>query len=246
MTAPFLKEEKQFLSSIVADYDEFKFDKLMRTYMMRTFDPYFPKAGKALQLGCGHGDQTTEIYQYYKDITVVDAAPQFLERVKALALPNVKVVESLFEEYETQEKFHMIMISHVLEHLIDPVAVLKRVKEFLAPGGKIFVVVPNGAAPSRQIAVQMGVLSHMADLSQADIKHGHRRVYFLDTLEKDVRLAGLTIEQRGGVFFKPLANFQLEELMGGPLLSQEFMEGCYRLGFHYPTLCASIYTIASF
>lgn len=239
-----LIQEKEFLSQLVSHYDDFKFDRLMRQYMMRTFSPFFVP-GKALQLGCAHGDQTVDLYKVYQDLTVVDAAPEFLEKVRQKGLVSVRLVESLFEEFETEEKFHMIMISHVLEHLQDPVSVLKKFKRFLAPGGHFFLVVPNGQAPSRQIAVQMGLLRHCGDLSEADLKHGHRRVYFLDTLERDAREAGLQIFQRGGIFFKPLANFQLEALMDSPFLSPEFMEGCYQLGFHHPTLCASIYTICS-
>ncbi len=47
-------------------------------------------------------------------------------------------------------------MTHVLEHLDDPVKVLKRVKdEWLSDNGKFFLVCPNANAPSRQIAVKM-------------------------------------------------------------------------------------------
>ena len=51
------------------------------------------------------------------------------------------------------------------------------------------------------------------------------------------------IEQTGGIFFKPLANFQLNALIGGPLIGDAFLEGCYELGKERPDGCASIYTV---
>ena len=103
---------------------------------------------------------------------------------------------------------------------------------------------PNAEAASRRIAVKMEVLSHLEDLSEADVAAGHRRVYRLDTLVRDVRKAGLGVADSGGVFFKPLANFQLNALMGGDLISEAFMEGCYLLGKEDATACASIYVVA--
>ena len=55
--------------------------------------------------------------------------------------------------------------------------------------------------------------------------------------------AGLRIVHRGGVFFKPLANYQFDKLAGGDVVSDGYLEGCYRLGMHYPDLCASIYVV---
>ena len=54
----------------------------------------------------------------------------------------------------------------------------------------------------------------------------------------------LAIADTGGIFFKPLANFQFDALMGGPLIGEAFMEGCYQLGKEHPTFCASIYLVA--
>ena len=65
----------------------------------------------------------------------------------------------------------------------------------------------------------------------------------MDTLQRDAREAGLTIEHSGGIFFKPLANFQFDGLVGGKYISNEFMEACYELGNDHPTMCASIFLV---
>jgi 2-polyprenyl-3-methyl-5-hydroxy-6-metoxy-1,4-benzoquinol methylase len=138
----------------------------------------------------------------------------------------------------------MIVFSHVLEHVADPVACLRRLGALLSPTGRLFVMVPNAEAASRRIAVKMGVLEQLESLSDADLAAGHRRVYRLDTLAAETRRAGLHVADTGGVFFKPLANFQFDALMDGPLIGEAFMEGCYQLGKEHPSFCASIYVVA--
>ena len=101
------------------------------------------------------------------------------------------------------------MLTHVLEHLDDPVFVLRRVNtEWLSARGRFFLVCPNANAPSRQIAVKMGLITHNAAITPAEKEHGHRITYGLDTLERDARAGGLKVIHRSGIFFKALANFQ--------------------------------------
>jgi 2-polyprenyl-3-methyl-5-hydroxy-6-metoxy-1,4-benzoquinol methylase len=242
MTA--LAEEFAQLNRLVADYDDSPFDRAMRHYMLRSLDPFLP-AGKALEMGCLYGEFTSLLAERYADLTVVDAAAEFLDVTRRRVGEGPQYHQAMFEDFEPVEHYDAIFLMHVLEHLVDPVGVLKRAAGWLTPNGRLFVVVPNGNAVSRQIAVKMGVLPHRGALSAADVKHGHRRTYFLDTLQRDALDAGLTIQHSGGVFFKPLANFQLDALMGGSLISDAFMEGCYQLGKEHPDGCASIFLVCS-
>jgi 2-polyprenyl-3-methyl-5-hydroxy-6-metoxy-1,4-benzoquinol methylase len=237
--------ERQRLEDVVASYGGAyaPFDTAMRGYMMRTLAPHF-RDGPCLQVGCAHGDETSHLAERFADLTVVEPARAFLESAAARAPPSVRFVEGLVEDFETDRRFEAIFFSHVLEHVEDPVACLKRLSELLSPTGRLFVVVPNAEAASRRIAVKMAVLEHLETLSVADVAAGHRRVYRLDTLIADARRAGLGIADTGGIFFKPLANFQFDALMGGPLIGEAFMEGCYELGKEHPTFCASIYLVA--
>jgi 2-polyprenyl-3-methyl-5-hydroxy-6-metoxy-1,4-benzoquinol methylase len=237
--------ERQRLDEVVASYGEAyaPFDTAMRGYMMRALAPHF-RDGACLQVGCAHGDQTSLLAERFADLTVVEPARAFLQLAAAIAPPSVRFVESLIEDYRADRLFHTILFSHVLEHVAAPVACLARLGEMLAPGGRLLVVVPNAEAASRRIAVKMGVLEHLESLSEADVAAGHRRVYRLDTLTADARRAGLGVVDTGGIFFKPLANFQFDALIGGPLIGEAFLDGCYELGKEHPTFCASIYLAA--
>jgi 2-polyprenyl-3-methyl-5-hydroxy-6-metoxy-1,4-benzoquinol methylase len=219
------------------------FDAAMRGYMMRTFEPFF-RAGPCLQIGCAHGDQTSLLVDRFDDVTVLEPAAEFLAHTMNRIGDRAVFVDALIETFETERRFETIVFSHVLEHVADPVAALARLGALLTPTGRLYIVVPNAEAPSRRIAVKMGVLDHLEGMSAADIAAGHRRIYRLDTLGRDVRAAGLATQQSGGIFFKPLANFQLDALIGGPLIGSDFMEACYQLGREDAASCASIYVIA--
>lgn len=237
-----MQDEFDELNRLAEDYDDGPFDNAMRGYMMRTVKPYLRK-GKALEMGCFNGAFSVCLAEEYDDLTVVDAVDRFLENVRQKLGDRAKTVCSLFEDFETTERFDAIFIVHVLEHLLDPVAVLRKAKTLLAPKGRLFLIVPNGNAASRRIAVKMGVLPTLDALSEADIKHGHRRIYFFDSLVGEARQAGLSVIETGGIFFKPLANFQFDGLMGGPLISDSFMEGCFELGKEEPGFSASIFAV---
>jgi 2-polyprenyl-3-methyl-5-hydroxy-6-metoxy-1,4-benzoquinol methylase len=236
------QQEKRALGDIAKTYDDFAFDTLLRGYMMRSIEPFL-RPGKWLELGCFHGDFTALLAPRTADLTVVDGSAEFLAFTRQRVGDGPRYLEGLFEDVALGAEFDSVFLMHCLEHLMDPVAVLTRAKSFLAPRGRAFLVVPNGMAPSRQIAVKMGLLPHNTALTPADIKHGHRRTYTFDTLEEHARGAGMRIVHRGGIFFKPLANFQFDKLIGGDVLSDGYMEGCYQLGFEYPQLCASIFLV---
>ena len=121
---------------------------------------------------------------------------------------------------------------------------LNRIKEeWLTDDGCLFVVCPNANAPSRQIAVKMGLISHNSAITLSEAEHGHRITYTLDTLERDAVVGGLKVVHRSGIFFKALANFQWDQLLNTDIISKEYLDGCYALGQQYPDLCSSIMLI---
>ena len=218
----------------------FDFD-VMHPFMIRSFEPFF-KRGSLLELGSFQGDFTTRLLSHFEDITCVEASSDALETARNRLGGRVTLVNARFDAAHLPKRYDNIVCTHVLEHLDDPVGVLQRVnEEWLTPGGRLFLVCPNANAPSRQIAVKMGLIDHNAAVTPAESRHGHRRTYALDTLERDAAAAGLNVRHRSGIFFKALANFQWDRLLQTDIVSQEYMEGCYQLGQQYPDLCASIF-----
>ena len=218
----------------------FDFD-VMHPFMIKSFMPFL-REGNVLELGSFKGDFTRRLIPFFKDITCVEASDETIEIAKSEFGDKVKFVNAVFETVKLPVKYDNIILTHVLEHIDDPVVVLKRINnEWLSDKGRFFLVCPNANAPSRQIAVKMGLISHNSAITTAEKEHGHRITYSLDTLERDVKAAGLNVIHRSGIFFKALANFQWDRLLNTDIISKEYLEGCYQLGQLYPDLCSSIF-----
>jgi len=219
----------------------YDFDReVMHPYMIRSFEPLFRK-GSMLELGSFKGDFTARLLPYFDDVTCVEASDDALKVARGKLGDGVKLVHATFETVSLPARYDNVVLTHVLEHLDDPVGVLRRVnEEWLTEEGRLFLVVPNANAPSRQIAVHMGLISHNAAVTPAEAEHGHRRTYSLDTLESDVVASGLKVIHRSGIFFKALANFQWDRLMATDIISKAYLDGCYDLGQRYPDLCSSL------
>lgn len=218
----------------------FDFD-VMHPYLVRSFEPFFNK-GSLLELGSFKGDFTKRLLSHFDDVTCVEASDVAIEDARRKLGDKVTFINCLFETAALPKRYDNIVLTHVLEHLDDPILVLRRINdEWLVDGGRLFLVCPNANAPSRQIAVKMGLITHNAAVTPAEAEHGHRRTYSLDTLERDAVAAGLKVLHRSGIFFKALANFQWDRLLKTDIISKEYLDGCYQLGQQYPDLCASIF-----
>jgi len=220
----------------------FDFD-VMHPFMMRSFEPFFID-GNLLELGSFKGDFTRHVLPSFTDITCVEASNDAIEQARQRLGDRILFVHGLFEEVKLVDRYDNILLMHVLEHIDDPVKVLRKINEdWLSEKGRLFLVCPNANAPSRQIAVKMGLITYNAAVTKGEAEHGHRRTYSLDTLERDAAAVGLKVVHRSGIFFKALANFQWDRLLQTDIISKEYLEGCYALGQVYPDLCSSIFLV---
>jgi trans-aconitate methyltransferase len=106
--------------------------------------------GQVLEIGCGNGGMTRLLAERASHVTAVDVSSASLEVLRALRLPNVSVVDTLIEHYRPGVRFDFIVMSEVIEHLRDPVAVLSQVRQWLAPGGAMLITSPKGRWDSNE------------------------------------------------------------------------------------------------
>jgi 2-polyprenyl-3-methyl-5-hydroxy-6-metoxy-1,4-benzoquinol methylase len=192
-----------------------------------------------LELGPAEGVGTQRLLDFGYDVTVVDGSKVFCEALQRKHV-HLKVVCSLFESMELDQNFDCIICGHILEHVDDPVKVLRRASRFLKHGGRIFAAVPNARSLHRQAAVLMGLLPTEFFFSDLDRHHGHQRVYTPESFRTDFIKADLKIDIFGGYWLKPLSNRQIEASW-----SQEMIHAFFKLGERYPDIAAEIYIFAS-
>ena len=222
----------------IADWyhkDQLDFDRRLIRYRYRTLKPHL-NGPEGLELGPADGEMTSLLLSDFERLTIVEGAAKLLEGIPDA--PNLVKVHSVFEAYEPSIRFDTILMEHILEHVDDPVALLQRAGAWLAPGGKILAGVPNGHSIHRLAAVKMGLLAGPCELNARDHSLGHRRVYTPVTFRADIEAAGLRIVEQGGVYFKPLANKQIEDNWTDPMI-----EGFYELGKDFPDVAAELYVV---
>lgn len=217
--------------------EQLDFDKRLIGFRYRTLKPHL-QGPAGLELGPAEGEMTQFLAADFRTLTVVDGAAELLALMPPV--PNVVKVCSLFEDYEPAERFDTIVMEHILEHVTAPVELLTRVKEWLKPGGRILIGVPNGNSVHRLVAVKMGLLQHPCQLNSRDEALGHRRVYTKETLSRDLEAGGLKAYELGGVFFKPLSNQQIQDHW-----TEEMIQGFYELGKDFPEHAAELYAVCS-
>lgn len=212
-------------------------------YSFEIFNRYIKK-GSILELGPAEGIMTDLIYSNLHKmgggiLTLVDGSSLFCTELKK-KYPDVEVCHSLFEDFHTDKKFKTIILGHVLEHVDDPVFILRHVKQFLEEDGVILSAVPNANSIHRQAAVIMGLISDIKAFSELDYHHGHKRVYTIDEFKNDFLLAALTVKEIGGYWLKPLSNSQIEKDW-----TEEMIMAFMKLGEKYPDIAAEIYIVAT-
>ena len=199
----------------------------------------FMVEGNVLELGPAEGIMTDKLAPYFEDYTVVDGADFFVQEIKKRH-PHVKGYAQLFEDFNPETTFDNIILGHVLEHVIDPVLILKKCSTWLSKEGRIIVAVPNANSIHRQMGVEMGLLTSVYQLNETDHRNGHRRVYDMVSLEKDFDDAGLKVVKKGGYWLKPLSNSQIDSSWNAEIINASMV-----VGEKYPEIAAEIYIVAS-
>lgn len=94
--------------------------EVMHPFMIRAFTPFLNK-GNVLELGSFKGDFTLRLLDVFSDVTCVEASSEAVNLAKSRVGNRATIVQSLFEQAELGRRFDNIVLTHVLEHLDDPV-----------------------------------------------------------------------------------------------------------------------------
>ena len=101
-----------------------------------------PKKSRVLEIGSGHGFFLEIMKTNGFDIIGYDISKE--QRKKSKKITNVPVYDvNMSEKISLGDKFDIVISFHTLEHIADPITLLKNIKKLLKPKGKILIEVPN-------------------------------------------------------------------------------------------------------
>jgi cyclopropane fatty-acyl-phospholipid synthase-like methyltransferase len=119
------------------------FDEQSRTYMAGgLLDDIrrFKQGGKLLEIGCACGYFLKLAKEYSFDVHGIEISGDAADFAKKLGLDiNIGNIEDV----TSSEKYDVIVMSNVLEHLKDPREALKKIVSWLSDDGILFLNVPN-------------------------------------------------------------------------------------------------------
>ncbi len=217
-------------------YDKYlNFDYQLSDFGFQRIKSFF-KGSPALEIGPANGYMTKSLVKEFDTLHLLEASEELLNKIPDY--PNVIKHHTMVEDFNTELKFQTIVMSHVLEHIADPVAALKSIYDLLAYDGVFVVSVPNAKSVHRIVAVQMGLLSSEYELNERDAELGHYRVYDTSILRSHLTDAGFEITESGGYFLKPLTNGQIEKYW-----TEEMIQGFNKAGEFFPENCAEIFAV---
>ncbi|MEW5875110.1 MAG: methyltransferase domain-containing protein [Candidatus Zixiibacteriota bacterium] len=195
-----------------------------------------------LELGCFAGFSTSLLLARSQKLTVVDLSQENIDltrRKMADHSDRVTLICSAWEKFEPRETFSDAVMWRGLEHVVDPVPLLRRIGSWLSPGGRLHIVVPNAQSLHRRVGVAMGMMSDVHELNARDHEVGHQRVYDRALLTRHLADAGLRVHRWDGVYLKPLSNGQMQKW------DESLIRAFFKVGRELPDYCAEIYICAT-
>src|SRR5207237_2631784 len=117
---PVLQLESDRVAKLAGWYtsQQLDFDRRLTSYKYRTFKPWL-RGPEGLELGPAEGVMTQQLVNDFRRLTVVEGSQELLDAIPPAQ--NLVKVRSLFESYRPASLFDAVLMSHILEHVADPV-----------------------------------------------------------------------------------------------------------------------------
>lgn len=167
-------------TSVLNGVNEVELTKNSSIYFKKNILKHLPNNQRIniLEIGCGYGRYTKTMDELgYKNVKGIDISKEQINYAEnVLGLKNVEVADAL-EYLDKNEKYDLIFLMDVLEHLESNYAVLllRKIYNNLNTNGKFIIHVPNGLAP-------------LSPPFYGDITHV--RAFSVDSMSQILRMAG--------------------------------------------------------
>jgi SAM-dependent methyltransferase len=111
-----------------------------------------PSDARILDVGCGDGFHLRLLKDFGKPGWALEGVDTDSRAVTAAAAAGLTVHQGKVESLDLGEaRYHLVLMVMTVEHLSDPVGVLRAVRKLLVPGGKVVIVTDNVGSPDFRV-----------------------------------------------------------------------------------------------
>jgi len=103
--------------------------------------PKYIKNGKVLEIGCSYGTYLFQLKKIGWDVKGIELSKKAVDHGKNKL--NLDILNLDIQDFESEEKFDIIYLRMVLEHVESPKIVLKKCYSLLKPYGKLVLILPD-------------------------------------------------------------------------------------------------------
>jgi SAM-dependent methyltransferase len=141
--------------------------------------------GSVCEIGCGHGANLVYLNSQGHTTLGVDPDPKAVTEAGKIGIEVLLGTGEILPERIQSTQFDVVIMSHSLEHCIDPALASRNVAKILKPGGRFICEVPNSGC---RHFLWNTVCSEMFDAPR------HLHFYNTESLRKAIEITGLKID----------------------------------------------------
>lgn len=228
------------------DYVNLDFEDIIVSYrrkeVMLTIEKY--KSSKILEVGCGM-EPLFLFLDKYESFSLVEPSKKFYNYAIKTSnnKDNVSIYNATFEDFSksNENKYDLIIISGLLHELENPESFLEDLKRFCTKKTLVHISVPNALSFHRLLAVEMGLIKDVYELSDVQKKMQQFSTFSLEILRGLANKNGFKVLDSGSFFIKPFTHSQMNKIYKENIINQDILNGLSKMHKYMPDLGTEIY-----
>ncbi len=192
-----MKQVKRYYQSKSLHYG---MSGLRQRYLLKVIGPINGKS--ILDIGCASGYFGRQLKLKNNRVIGIDISLPAIKKAKKV-LDRAYCLDVEASPLPFKEKFDLIILTEVLEHLFQPEQTIKRLLRFLKPRGQIVISTPNISFLPHRLRFLMGKFTY-SDQGVFDVSHIHFFNY--SSLKQILKLCRLSVRRENHLIFPQTFN----------------------------------------
>lgn len=150
-----------------------------------------PSKGRLLDIGCGIGTISLELQKIGFKVYGIDFSAVAIEKAKKKGINAIKCDVDKDGILFKDNYFDVVWAGDIVEHVFDPIFLLKEISRVLKKTGKVLITIPNDFNLMRRIHIFISGKSPQSDIYKRLRQCKHHTLFSLELLEYMLNEAGL-------------------------------------------------------